>query len=130
MIPNIQDILPNLTLEQRQVLYVIFSRSDQSGWMTHPHGKSVTFIIGNDIDRHPGTVYRYLSQLKRLGLISIQKHPSSMRKGRANGSAVRLHNKQQIDAAHIIMELITPPNAKFMQGRIERIKAAGNTPTA
>lgn len=121
--------LTALPMELRQVIYVIYSRANNSGYMTHPDGKSVTFIIGEAIDRHPGTVYRYLKQLEDMGLISIGKHPLALRKGRSNGACVRLLNMNEYMHDYIIMLLITPPNAHFLQSRIDRLKSTSHQPT-
>lgn len=112
-------ILAKLSMELRQILYVIYDRSDSQGLMTHPEGKSVTFIIGEAIERHPGTVHRYLKKLERYGLIDLMRHPLHLRKGRSNGYAVKLVDKAHFGQAHIIKLLISPPNAKFILGLID-----------
>lgn len=112
-------VLAQLSMELRQILYVIYDQSDYKGLMTHPEGKSVTFIIGEAIDRHPGTVHRYLKQLERFGFIYLMRHPAYLRKGKNNGYAVKLVDKDHIGQAHIIKMLISPPNAKFILGLID-----------
>lgn len=123
---TLEERLCALPMELRQTLYIIWARSDSAGRMLHPDGKSVTFIIGDAIDRHPGTVYRYLNQLEELGFIQVEKHPELLRRGRSNGAAVRLIDKGALAQDHLIMLLVTPPNAKFLQQRIDRLKQENN----